>query len=299
MMPAVLATGILLAATLGAAPAQPPTTAIGDSTGGNPRELFAVGNAAYRRAYAARDVEGRRQSLEEAAAAYLAVLDVRQNGYAWYNLGNALYRLGKSGGAIYCYRRARLLLGAHPDVLANLEYVRSIVKEAPAVPAPHPLASVLFFWYFPASLRALECAFVATCGGFFATVSLMLWRGRGRLLYVAAALGLLTVLAAGGVAARYRAWYRPSVIVTARPANVLSETQPLATPLFVLGEGAEVQGGRRRNGLPAATGAAQAGWTEVYLPDGRHGWLSDEDLVGEAALRTGFSGTRLEKPPSR
>lgn len=232
----------------------------------NPVQAFALANEAYRNAYTAAEPGKRREALEEAVNGYRSVLASRQNGLVWYNLGNALFRLGRKGEAIHAYRRARILLGKHPDLTANLEYVRSLVRDAPSLPEPHPVLRVLFFWYYAASMRGLEYVFAATFLAFIASLTVAMWSGKKRWTLLTAGLGLLLVAAGTATALRYREWTGPNVAVVLKDGTqALSESQPLATPLFRLGEGAEVCTGRKR-----------AGWTEVILPDGRHGWASDE-----------------------
>src|SRR5262245_41058576 len=71
----------------------------------------------------------------EAAATYAMLETSGQSSAALYfNLGNALFKSGQIGRAIFAYRRAQALAPHDPDVRANLQFARNQVQ-GPGAPA--------------------------------------------------------------------------------------------------------------------------------------------------------------------
>src|SRR6266511_3325281 len=70
-------------------------------------------------------------NFTEAAAAYARMIDGGHVSPALYfNLGNALFKSGQIGRAIFNYRLAQLLAPRDPDVRANLRFARNQVEGA-------------------------------------------------------------------------------------------------------------------------------------------------------------------------
>lgn len=60
---------------------------------------------------------------EEAYDGYASILKKdRNNPWAWYNAGNALFRLNRLGDAVYAYSKAFMLNPRNSDIRFNLEY---------------------------------------------------------------------------------------------------------------------------------------------------------------------------------
>ncbi len=65
----------------------------------------------------------------DAADGYQAILSKGKGSPSiFFNLGNALYRCGRFGRAIYYYRRAQSLEPRDPDIAANLQFARRQVS---------------------------------------------------------------------------------------------------------------------------------------------------------------------------
>lgn len=91
----------------------------------DPNQLFYKANAFYE----ARD-------YTKAIETYLSILDSGiESGNLYYNIGNAFFKLGKTGYAILCYDRAKRLMPRDSDLRSNLEYARTFVEE-PGYDAP-------------------------------------------------------------------------------------------------------------------------------------------------------------------
>ena len=79
-----------------------------------PVEQFNEGNVLYN--------EG---NYADAVARYEAALSTVHHPALYYNLGNAYFKLGRSGQAILNFRRAHFLAPRDGDITANLEFART------------------------------------------------------------------------------------------------------------------------------------------------------------------------------
>jgi tetratricopeptide (TPR) repeat protein len=77
-----------------------------------------------------------RSKFAEAAAAYQKIIDSGQVSAALYfNLGNAWFKAGQPGRAIFAFRQAEALSPRDPDIRANLQFARNQVGGGSYVPA--------------------------------------------------------------------------------------------------------------------------------------------------------------------
>jgi len=221
-----------------------------------PEEIFERGNTAYE--------EGR---FLDAAEAYRAVLRYRiRDAVVEFNLGNAEFRLGNLGPAILHYERARRLAPTDRDVLANLDYARSLCRdrvEAPpeiaivgwlrdaqsAVgPDPQAWATLVLVW--------VACGLIAWCfarpGGWTA--------GHG---WAIAALLLAITLGFASWRTTYaRVEGRALAVVLAEASDVLAGPGENNATLFTVHEG-----------LTLEVRSEREDWLQVSLPNGLNGWV--------------------------
>lgn len=219
-------------------------------------ELFSRANAAFRSANEAapRNAKTARELYAKSAELYeRLILDERRESAAlYYNLGNALYRLGDLGKAILAYRRAELLDPADANLRRNLTQARLDREDVIQSPTVAPLRRVLLFWHYDLSpdVRALLFAllFAAAAG----LVCAWLFLRRPVLLHVAAAAALPALLFLGSLTA-------DQVRLAARREGVIVAKEVVARR----GDGEIYQ--------PAFQRPLHAG-TEFRLREERHGW---------------------------
>ncbi len=158
----------------------------------------------------------RNGQYEEALDGYKLIIEKEPaNQWAWYNAGNALFRLNRLGPAVFSYARAFKLDPRSQDIRANLDFAMRQTGQS-LVPEGYPAA--LHFLYYIASedeLKALAillfwfaCLAGAAC--------FLLDGGRageyaGRVSLAAAGLLLFTLL---WVAARQASPYTSAGVVT-------------------------------------------------------------------------------------
>ena len=174
----------------------------------------------------------------EARQKYESILEQGQTSHElFFNLGNALYKQGRTADAVLQYRRAWMLAPRDPDAAANL---RLAAQASKALVPDLPLASVLFFklsfkeWMRVALVSYWICA-VLIAIHFFARSRRPLLRRMMAISSFALALGI------AGAAQWYAMHRRPEVVVLAAGQQALYAPMENSTPHFALPPGSVVR----------------------------------------------------------
>lgn len=189
--------------------------------------------------------------------------DLLANGLAasrlYFNMGNALVRMGRLGEAVLSYRRALYLKPRDPDAAANLRFTQDITQAlSPEEPAWSRLLRRL-------SLHEWLCLAMAAYWLGAACLALHRLRpGTSRwALQVAVLLGLLLLASAAG-AFRWHLYARhPEVAIVKRDVQSLFAPVEGSQPHFKLPEGSLVQLVERRGSWLRVSSGAAEGW----IPD--------------------------------
>jgi tetratricopeptide (TPR) repeat protein len=206
----------------------------------------------------------------EAAATYEQILAGGvESGAVQFNLGNAYLKAGDVGRAVLAYERARRLVPADPDLVANLAFARDLAHD---VAEPSLIERLVF----PLAARA-STATLAT-GGAVAWWTIWLALAAGALAPAAASITravAIAVAVGGAIAASsgaHRWWTleRPAigVVVGRDDVTVRAEPTPNATALFVAKPGTVLQVERTRERASLVTSR-----------DGRRGWVESATLA--------------------
>ncbi|MBZ0268609.1 tetratricopeptide repeat protein [bacterium] len=213
--------------------------------------------------YEAEDYDAAVDAFQEVLAA--GVDDPRVH----YNLGNAYFKAGRLGFAIWHYRKAMEMAPRDEDIRSNLEYARFLALDS--IEENARTDTRVRDWLDRVTAR--EVLLVASALWLLAALAMIAWQlggGRGRLLRRIGN-GLLLAWAAVMVVAAvvdHRARNRNEAVVLAREAIVRNGPGETFDTAFVLHEGAEavVEGERGR-------------WTEISLPGELRGWI-EGDRIG-------------------
>jgi len=200
----------------------------------------------------------------DAARAYEEVLAAGvESPNVYYNLGNAYFRAGEIGRAVFNYERARRLAPSDPDVLANLAFARS--RGAEAEPRS-TLSRILFPLADRMSTDRLFVGAIFAWTVFFALLAVMRLVprarvGAGRGAIVAA---LVTVVFLGsGIARLFTVeWASDAIVVSDRVATIRFEPSATGAAHFEAKPGAVLKWIAERDG-----------WAQVARSDGRRGWV--------------------------
>ena len=195
------------------------------------------------------------------------ILKGRQNGYLYYNLGNAYIRLGKTGPAILNYIRARKWIPQNENLEANLRFAIQQTKDKIELP-PTSTLNTLFFWNndlnqdelikFSMILNSIFWALLALWIHFQSS-SLALTRN---IFFGLLVLSFLSI----GVKIKNQSDLKTGVIL-AKKVEVKSGRAADAVTLFQLHEGALVQ-----------IVDSKDNWLRVRLNANQKGWLQQNTL---------------------
>jgi tetratricopeptide (TPR) repeat protein len=191
----------------------------------------------------------------------------RDSAAAYYNLGNSLYRLGRTGESILAWERARRRAPADRGILENLEFAGGRITDRVAGEEDSDPLRALWRWHGRIPPAAATSLFLISWWIFHACLAGALFLGAPRLRRLAAYLlpiVLLGVLCSGAVLGLlvYRRDVVLEGIVQPARADLLSAPGEGAVRLTTIHEGLKVRLRSRRGD-----------WLEVLLPNGLRGWL--------------------------
>lgn len=224
-------------------------------------ELFQQGNTFYEQ-----------ENYQEAIARYRAILSSGiENGYVYYNLGNALLKSQRIGEAILHYERARRLLPRDEDVAFNLQYVKALTLDKMEQQTDGKIIGIL---------KRIRDAFTPDEVGFvmlifFLLLSLLTMMGifasrqwRGRLFYIGALPALFWIVS-GILFMSAASHYSSTAEAILLAPQVEAKTGPGEgySAVFEIHEGAKVRIQRER-----------LDWVEIQLPNKVIGWVQHKDL---------------------
>jgi tetratricopeptide (TPR) repeat protein len=214
-------------------------------------------------------IEGVRQyeakAYPEAMVAFETVFasGVR-NGKLFYNMGNASLKKGDIGPAILWYERALALIPNDPDLLFNLTYARSLVKDEKEGDAS-PVVEVLFFWKDMFRVATLQWAGIIANAAFWLFFGLYRFFRKGVLLHLCYGMLSLSVLVLGTTGWRlYENTFRPQAIILPNSVAVRSGYAPESTELFILHAGTKVAVQRQTDGF-----------LKIRFSEDKIGWISE------------------------
>ena len=164
-----------------------------------------------------------------------------RNGALYYNLGNAHLKKGDLGRAILWYERSARLIPGDPDLRFNLDYARSLSKDA-ADEGAMPLVRIFFFWNYQLSSRTI--VLLAVGGNLLFWSLAVAWRFTGRWMLRRAAIVVLIPSVVFVMTAGFNFYTaansRQGIILTER-VSIRSGWEQTSTELFVLHAGAKVE----------------------------------------------------------
>ena len=212
--------------------------------------------------------------FDGALASYARILEEGlESGDLYYNLGNAYFKRGEIGPAILYYERARRLMPADDDLLANF----FLFKQKTA----YEITPLPEFWLFravrwwvdllplPALAWLVAVAYLTAAAAVILLVlkpgtPIAIWARRTAMVATTVTLvfGVNLAVRELGIGAAQEA------VVMATEADVQSAPSgDSALRIFAVHEGAKVRMGRRSDD-----------WVEIVLEDGTVGWVAAEQL---------------------
>ena len=211
---------------------------------------------------------------DQAVADYRSLLDAGlENGSLHAQLGQALFRQGKLGEALFQFLLAARLKPRDPDIEANLRYLRNHVSDRVEPSPQNPVIGIMkriahrmnrrenwiafsILWFLCWALAAVR---------FFWPKELLRWSS----WVIGAALLLLSI-----TLLQKEFFERPIGVISSSEAKVYSGPGEGNVLLFELHEGTELSILERK----------EAGWLSIELADGKKGWVAATDVISEERI---------------
>jgi tetratricopeptide (TPR) repeat protein len=206
---------------------------------------------------------------DQAAQGYRSLLDQgMENGSIHGNLGQALFRQGKLGEALFQSLLAARLKPRDPDLEANLASLRG--RATDRIEPRHRNLAVRILQNVSGRMNRREnwFGFMGLWFGFWSVAAARLYWKKDLLRWSSWIVGAgLFLMAASLIQKEFLE--RPIGVVVSPEAKVYSGPGEANVLLFELHEGAEV------SVLPRE----ESGWIPIELADGKKGWVKGDHLV--------------------
>ncbi|MBI5124400.1 MAG: hypothetical protein HZA72_03170 [Candidatus Omnitrophica bacterium] len=238
-------------------------TTFAEDVSRNPQQLFYKGNALYEK-----------REYEKAGEEYAKMLEEGfESGPLYYNIGNAFFKMGKTGYAILAYKKAERLTPGDSDLKSNLSYAESLTEDSSL--QGEPVNKFVWLVKIPFKEMSINNAAAVFIILYLILMALMILgiispvfkRKATFIFYIVL---ILFVIALAGFSVRY---YEEEVlthgIVVAKEAECKYEPIDKSTTYFKLKEGQEVLVLKTRNG-----------WRRIKRLDGKLAWVK-ADAVEE------------------
>jgi len=207
-------------------------------------------------------------NFNEAIALYESVRkEGFQNGYLSYNLGNAYFRAGEKGKAIFNYIEAQNLLPREDQIRANLNFALSKTEDR-LMPSKENAVTALFFWTNDLNLKEHACLVISL--NFLFWLSMIAWHYQplsvlDTLRKIVLGFFLLSICGAG--IRFYFDSQEQLAVVLSKTIQVVSSPGAEAKTLFELHEGAVIE-----------ILDQQGDWEKISMGSGKTGWTRNEFL---------------------
>jgi hypothetical protein len=186
------------------------------------------------------------------------------------NLGETLFRQGKLGQAIFQLMMAHDLSPRDADIKYNLNYVRNQITDKLERGRPHLLVRPFNFVEQRLSHKDAWSSFVFISILFWGLIILFLFVKRDWLKWAILVLGCF-FLFHSALLLKKELFSRPFGVVTAVQAAVYSAPDTGGVLLFNLHEGSDFK----------VLSGKEDGWLQIKLPDGKKGWISQENVIAQ------------------
>ena len=208
---------------------------------------------------------------EESIAEYERVVNSGiENGYVYYNLGNAYFKNKRLGRAILSFERAKRLLPRDEDIRANLEYLKLLKVDKIETSKPGWIAQLVIGLHNLFSLVEMTVIvwilYVILCTKIIVFILSQSPKLRSAVLHIGGIILALLILTGTSLFVKIQAAESTkTAIVMTTEADARSGPGDEYTKMFTLHEGTEVKIRQSREG-----------WHLISIPGGKGGWIEAE-----------------------
>ncbi len=222
--------------------------------------LFQLGNTYYEN-----------EQYETAASTYEQLENDYSHEYLYLNLGNSYYRMGELGNAVWAYEKAYSIAPRDQDIIYNLNFVRSQVRDRIIPPD-----NFFIFSLYTAFLDKTTILDISVLGGLLFIIISIIYIMNSYLLIpeklnsiINSTLILTLIFLIWVSVDKY--WKFTDI----NEAIVISTSVDVRSAPIQRGENVVF---RVHEGTKAQITAVDSGWYEIILLDGKKGWLRTQDM---------------------
>ena len=193
------------------------------------------------------------------------------SGNMYYNMGNCYFKLGVIGKTILYYEKAKKLIPGDPELVFNLQYVYSMLKDDLSFPKNNwflrklvKITEIMNVEQWALCIIALW-AMLITCG----FICVFIRTAREKIFKIVLIISMLLVVAVPSVVRLFVKYSISEAIVLAPEIPVRYGPGEGEVEAFVLHEGAKVMVHKE-----------QKDWVHVQIPNGTSGWVK-KGYIGE------------------
>lgn len=211
------------------------------------------------------------EHYKEAAELYEATLQEGANADVFYNLGNTYYRMKDMGRAVLNYERALALQPGNEDIRYNLEICQSKIADQFNKPS-----EMFFITWLKELVYSKNADQWGICGIVVLIFAMIFWGvyrfgnrvGIKKFGFFFSMLSFLIVILSNVAAAmNYYAFHTDNRAVILTDSHLYKSSNDKEEPLRNLHPGTTLEILQENS----------KGWSEVELPNGKKGWIKQED----------------------
>jgi tetratricopeptide (TPR) repeat protein len=193
-----------------------------------------------------------------------------KNGNLYYNLANAYLKNESIGNAIANYKNAQVFLPRNADIKANLKFTREQVPQQLSSSGDfETVLNILAFWYYDLNMVELVVLTIFINIITFGILIINLFYRNDYLkisIYILfVILGVLIISSSLKLINNYRV---TEAVIATKEVDLKSGNDKSYSTLYTVKEGIEVK-------IEEQSGD----WYKILLPDGRKGWIDDNNLA--------------------
>ncbi|NQT23138.1 MAG: hypothetical protein HQ579_06860 [Candidatus Omnitrophica bacterium] len=232
-----------------------------------------TGEANYENIFNKANTFYRQKEFGKAITDYKAILKKGfKSGNLYYNMGNSYLSSRDIGKAIVNYERARRLMPRDGDLLLNIRFAKSLMKQGDPASQQFPLINSMeraADYFTLREILLFICAFY-WLAVFLAVAAMFFKAARPYLVVLIAALGMLFFLAFIPAVGKITDLNRSAIVITGI-TDAFFEPLKIAQTHFPLYEGMEVEILRK-----------EGAWFKIKRKDGKIGWVKKNtvELIG-------------------
>lgn len=192
-----------------------------------------------------------------------------QNGYIYFNLGNAYFKNEQIGHAVLNYKRAELFQPRNPDIKANLKFALEHTEDQLSTEeSVKPVLHIIFFWFFDFNLPEIIIFTIISNFVLCFLVILYMYKSNEVIKNIIIVLLIVTLILISTVCLKVYTLNNPTEgVITTKIVDIKSGNGYNFATLYKLHEGTVLELVENKKD-----------WYKFILSDGKKGWINSKNI---------------------